>query len=154
MIGGHISEELLQAFTDGDIGTELGVQIALHLDDCPRCHARARTLDPLTAHFASCDDAPVPEDLFQAISATQQQDPKDVVLPAIVLLALGAVLAFVVNGDATITHLVVVLYASLQALFVWFAGANQVSLLAFSLCFFACAVAISHIRQSRTMSTW
>ena len=154
MTGGHISDELLQVFTDGDIGTELGVQIALHLDDCPRCHARARELDPLTAHFASCDDPAVPDELIQTISATQHQPSTDVVVPAILILAVSAALALAVNGNATVTELALLLYAGSHAVAAWFSSTNQVALLVFSLCFFACAVTVSHIRQSRTLSTW
>lgn len=154
MTGGHVSDDLLRVFADGDIGNELGVQIALHLDDCARCHARARELDPLTAHFASCDDPPVPDELFQAISASHQQDPTDIVVPAVTLLALAAVLAFMVNGNATVSELLLLVYAGGHALVAWCSSTNQLAFLFFSLCFFGGAVAVSHIRQTKTLSTW
>ena len=154
MTGGHISDDLLRVFVDGDIGNELGIQIALHLDDCARCHARARELDPLTAHFASCDDPPVPDELFQAISASRQQHPTDVVVPAVGLLALAEVLAFMVNGNPTMSELLMLLYAGSNALVAWFVSTDQIAFLFFSLCFFTGAVAVSHIRQTRSLSTW
>jgi anti-sigma factor RsiW len=151
---GHVSDQLLVVFAEGDISSELGVQIALHLDECSRCHARARELDPLTAHFATVDDAPVPDELFAAISSSQGSGPNDFVVPGIAILALAAVLAFVVNGNVTVTHLILVLFAGSKALVTWFAHTNQLASLFFSLCFFGFAVLVSHIKQSRTLSSW
>jgi len=52
----HPDDPSLQAFLAGSVDESAAVLLALHLDDCPRCAARAAALDPLAAAFV----APVP----------------------------------------------------------------------------------------------
>lgn len=68
-LGPCIDEPTLAAFVDGDLGEHLAVHVALHLDACPGCAARAVGADPLARAFASVDDPPLPDDLVAAALA-------------------------------------------------------------------------------------
>ena len=59
----HLSDEILQRFTDGALGGRAAMEVALHLDDCAPCANRAACLDPLAGAFASVDDPPLPPGL-------------------------------------------------------------------------------------------
>ncbi len=65
----HVPEDLLQSFVEGEVGEELAVHIAEHLDRCPACATRAATLEPLAAALASVPDPVPPPDLAQSILA-------------------------------------------------------------------------------------
>ncbi len=65
----HIDDDLLAAFARSEVGEHLAVHVALHLDTCPQCSARAAALDPLTAVFAGIEDVSVPKDLVASILA-------------------------------------------------------------------------------------
>ena len=63
----HVPEDLLTAFVEGDMGEQLAIHIAEHLDACPACATRAATMEPLAAAFAAMEDPVVPDDLAAAI---------------------------------------------------------------------------------------
>lgn len=64
----HVSDELLHEFVLGDLDEALAVRIALHLDACPACAARAARSEPLATAFAAVDD-PLTPDLTSAVLA-------------------------------------------------------------------------------------
>jgi anti-sigma factor RsiW len=66
----HVPEDLLAAFTDGDVGEQLAVHIAEHLDSCPSCATQAIGMDPLAAAFAAMVDPVAPEDLAAQVMDT------------------------------------------------------------------------------------
>lgn len=65
----HVPEDLLAAFVEGEVGEQLAIHIAEHLDSCPSCLNRAAGLEPLHAAFAAMPDPEVPEDLVAAVLA-------------------------------------------------------------------------------------
>ena len=65
----HVPENLLAAFVDGDVGEQLAIHIAEHLDECPACATRAAGLEPLAAAFAAVTDPLPPDDLADAVLA-------------------------------------------------------------------------------------
>lgn len=56
----HPDDALLHAFLAGEVDEPTAVGLALHLDDCPRCAARAAALDPLSAAFVAPTPPPPP----------------------------------------------------------------------------------------------
>jgi anti-sigma factor RsiW len=66
---GHLTEAQLHGFTAGTLGEHEAVLVALHLDQCPMCAARAVDLDPLAPAFAASADPAVPTDLAACILA-------------------------------------------------------------------------------------
>ncbi len=101
----HPDDALLTAFVLGDVSTELGVQIAHHLDGCPQCAARAAGLDPLTHAFAAVEDPELPEGLLATIlerdareSGRSVHDLRQEPWVAVALLAASA-LVFVALGQ-------------------------------------------------------
>ncbi len=60
---GHIDRRMLERFAMGEVGPDLAVHIALHVDECPSCAGAVRDADPLQAVFAACDDPKMPDDL-------------------------------------------------------------------------------------------
>lgn len=69
----HVPDELLYDFVDGDVGEQLAIHIASHLDACASCAARAHNADPLAIAFASMDDPEVPDDLVAAVLAAAER---------------------------------------------------------------------------------
>ena len=65
----HVPEDLLAAFVEGEMGEQLAIHIAEHIDACPRCATRAAGLEPLAAAFAAVEDPVTPEDLVSAVLA-------------------------------------------------------------------------------------
>ena len=63
----HVPDDILNAFVEGEVGEQLAVHIAEHLDSCPACGTRAATLEPLSLAFAALDDPVVPPDLADSI---------------------------------------------------------------------------------------
>ena len=111
----HVPEDLLQAFVEGDVGEQLSVHIAQHVDDCPSCATRAAGLEPLAAAFAAVEDPVCPEGLTEAV-LTQFAQPERVPFLEIVvgasLLAAAAVLAMGVHSPiAMATDVSVILNA-------------------------------------------
>ena len=65
----HVPNDLLTAFVEGDVGEQLAVHIAEHLDECPGCLNVAAGMEPLNAAFAAMDDPEVPADLVARVLA-------------------------------------------------------------------------------------
>lgn len=65
----HVPDALLARFVDGELETLDAVKVAVHLDGCPACAARAAAAEPLGQAFASIDDPVPPPDLAPAIVA-------------------------------------------------------------------------------------
>lgn len=63
----HVPDDLLLTFVEGDVGEQLAIHIAEHLDTCPACSTRAAVLEPLGPAFAALEDPVPPEDLVQAV---------------------------------------------------------------------------------------
>jgi hypothetical protein len=92
----HVPEDLLQAFVDADVGEQLAVHIAEHIDACPACATRAAGLEPLAAAFAAVRD-PVPPPTLVASILARLDEPDRVPIPEIgigvsLLLAAAALL--------------------------------------------------------------
>lgn len=92
----HVPEDLLQAFVDGDVGEQVAVHVAEHLDECPACSTRATGFEPLAAAFAAVDDPVPPDGLgLNALARARQPDrlPMAEVAVGAGLLAAAALLA-------------------------------------------------------------
>jgi anti-sigma factor RsiW len=92
----HVPEDLLQAFVDAEVGEQVAVHIAEHIDACPACATRAAGLEPLAAAFAAIRDPVPPQPLVASILA-RLDEPDRVPIPEIgigvsLLLAAAALL--------------------------------------------------------------
>jgi anti-sigma factor RsiW len=103
----HVPDDLLHAFIDGDMGEQLAIHIADHLDSCPSCATQAAHLEPLATVFASVDDPEIP-DLVGAVFAELDESERIPVteltiggaligLATMVAMALGDPMAAVVQ---------------------------------------------------------
>jgi anti-sigma factor RsiW len=82
----HVTDDLLRSFVDADVGEEMAVHIADHLDECPACATRAASLEPLATAFAAMEDPEPPPDLAASVLAAVQEPER---LP-IMEIGLGA----------------------------------------------------------------
>lgn len=92
----HVPDDLLHAFTEGDLGEEVAVAVALHLDACPACTNRAVALEPLVSAFAAVHDPPVPDGIPEQVLhtlATPEPSPLPELLLGGGLLAAAALLS-------------------------------------------------------------
>jgi anti-sigma factor RsiW len=92
---GHVPDELLASFVDGDMDESVAVHVAEHLDACPACATRAATMEPLAAAFAAVPDPIAPKGLADAALARLEQPertPSVEVMVGSVLLAAAAFL--------------------------------------------------------------
>ncbi len=99
----HVPEDLLRAFAEADLDSQVAVHIATHLDQCPQCATRAVSLDPLAQAFAAMPDPVVPTDLVAAIVEEASSPEPGLGWEIVVgssLLAAAALLA-VFLGDPT-----------------------------------------------------
>ena len=99
----HVPDDLLAAFTDGEVGEQLAVHIAEHLDNCPACATRATGLDPLAAAFAAMIDPSPPPDLSASILkalAAPESIPRTEIALGFIFLAAAAIVA-VAMGSPT-----------------------------------------------------
>ena len=97
----HVPTDLLVAFVDGELGEQLAVHIAEHIDECPQCANEAAMMEPLAAAFAAVEDPEVPADLVAEVlvaADAPNRGPVTEVVVASTLLAAAAGL-FVVVGD-------------------------------------------------------
>ena len=81
----HVPEDLLSAFVEGEVGEQLSVHIAGHLDECPACATQAAGMEPLASAFAAMDD-PVPPDELVALILEEFDKPEPI---PVVEIALG-----------------------------------------------------------------
>ena len=96
----HVPDDLLHAFTDGELEEDVAVAVALHLDACPACTNRAVSLEPLVSAFAAVHDPPVPEGITEQVLhtlATPEPSPLPELLLGGGLLAAAALLSL--SGD-------------------------------------------------------
>lgn len=101
MSGEHVPDDLLGAFVDGEMGEQLAIHIADHLDHCPMCSTRAACLEPLAPAFARMVDPVVPEGLTAAVLVAAQhetQTPQTELVVGVAMLAAATAL-LLVAGD-------------------------------------------------------
>lgn len=92
----HVPDDLLQSFVEGDVGEQLAVHIAEHLDACPACATRAAGLEPLAAAFAAIADPVAPPDLARRVlEAVERPEraPLGEIAVGLALLAASGLLA-------------------------------------------------------------
>jgi len=90
----HVPEDLLTAFVEGEMGEQLAIHIAEHLDDCPSCATRATGMEPLASAFAAMIDPVPPDDLAAAILVEfDKPEPVPVIEIALGFALLGAAAA-------------------------------------------------------------
>ncbi len=96
----HVPDALMERFVEGDVDELLAVEIARHLDACPRCANRANNLEPLSTLFACVDDPVVPLGLVSDVLAAFKRPSRPGPEPAIAagLLAV-ALVALVIGGS-------------------------------------------------------
>lgn len=96
----HVPDALMERFIEGDVEELLAVEIARHLDACPRCANRANNLEPLSTLFACVDDPVVPiglvSDVLAAFDAPARPGPEPAIAAGLLALAL---VALVVGGS-------------------------------------------------------
>ncbi|HHO50965.1 MAG TPA: hypothetical protein ENK18_08860 [Deltaproteobacteria bacterium] len=115
----HVPADLLQAFVEGEVGEQLSVHIAQHVDDCPSCATRAAGLEPLASVFAAVKDPIPPPDLTQVVLSQLERPERVPTLEISVgaaLLACASILALGIEGPtalATDLSVVVSAFASL-----------------------------------------
>ena len=95
----HIPPALLDKFVEGSLEEPVAVAVALHIDQCSRCHAAAAAAEPLRQDLATIDDPEVPADLLEVLHE-RAQNPRPALAPpkarsntALFILAAGLVLA-------------------------------------------------------------
>jgi anti-sigma factor RsiW len=66
-VNDHLSDDLLQRFAEGLLDERQATAAAVHIDECPRCAARALALEPLGPVFAACPDTQLPKGFEQAV---------------------------------------------------------------------------------------
>ncbi|MBX2801209.1 MAG: hypothetical protein KTR31_26255 [Myxococcales bacterium] len=76
----HVPEDLLQSFVEGDVGEQLAIHIAEHIDECPSCATRATGMEPLAAAFAAMEDPVAPRELAHTVLAELRQPERVPVL--------------------------------------------------------------------------
>lgn len=96
----HVPDPLIDRFVEGDLDEALAVQIAEHLDACPRCANRAISREPLSAFFASVDDPPVPSGLVADVLASLERPARAGPEPAIAAGLLGGALLMLLIGGS------------------------------------------------------
>lgn len=101
----HVPADLLQAFVEGEVGEQLSVHIAQHIDDCPSCATRAAGLEPLAAVFAAVEDPIPPPDLTEVVLGQLDQPERAPMLEISVgagLLACASCLALGIEGPVAL----------------------------------------------------
>ncbi|MCB9685692.1 MAG: zf-HC2 domain-containing protein [Alphaproteobacteria bacterium] len=129
----HVPEDLLQAFVDGDVGEQLAIHIAEHVDACPSCATRAAGLEPLAAAFAAVTDpVPPPELVARVLAAAPVEEPErlptqEIAIGALLLagatllligldgpLAMAADLGVALNAAIALTRSLTIAVSSFQ----------------------------------------
>ncbi|MBL8615883.1 MAG: zf-HC2 domain-containing protein [Deltaproteobacteria bacterium] len=88
----HLSEAQVRALVEGALSDAEAEVLALHLDECPRCAARAAAADPLRPALLAAPDAAPPADLLAALisqSAALCANPEAVEVAAAPLVGPG-----------------------------------------------------------------
>lgn len=71
---GHVPEELLSDFVQGEVTEQVAIHVAEHLDACSHCATRAAVLEPLASAFAAIDDPILPVGLVDRIVVAANGD--------------------------------------------------------------------------------
>jgi hypothetical protein len=92
----HPTAETLRLFVDGTLVESEVVEVALHLDACPRCAQAAARQDPLDLAFAALDEPAHPPELAQAAlaqaSTPVKAGPEMIIATLLLLAGLGVLL--------------------------------------------------------------
>jgi len=98
----HPSDEIIERFARGELLGRVVLDVALHVDDCVACAARATAADPMSPAFASIDDPVLPRGLIDTILEVDRRSHRPAPEPAIAagLLAMAA-LVLVLAGNPT-----------------------------------------------------
>jgi anti-sigma factor RsiW len=135
-MSGHVPDDLLASFVDGDVDDQVATHIAEHLDECPACATRAATMEPLASAFAAIDDPEPPTGLIEAVLAEVEHPARgpstEFVIGAILLTAAGVLAILGSDPVATLVQAGVLADALLTAE-VAVTGAPTPSLIAISL---------------------
>jgi anti-sigma factor RsiW len=65
----HLTDVEVDTFVLGEVTTAEAVRMAVHLDGCPACSARAAQAEPLSMAIAAVPDPHIPVDLAAAVLA-------------------------------------------------------------------------------------
>ncbi|NOY25159.1 MAG: hypothetical protein GXP62_04720 [Oligoflexia bacterium] len=98
----HVPDALLASFVRGTLPDDEASSVALHIDDCGACQARATSADPLSQAFASVDEPALPTELITGVLArVETGGPRlGAAVPAAgVGLAAAAALVLLLVGD-------------------------------------------------------
>jgi hypothetical protein len=71
----HVEDTVLREFLAGAVSEDVAVEVALHIDACPTCTARADALDPFLAALSSLPDPVPPPDLVEAVLVKAEVAP-------------------------------------------------------------------------------
>lgn len=113
---GHVPDELLTSFVHGDVGEQIAIHVAKHVDDCPACATRAAALEPLAAAFAAVDDPVAPDDLADVILARYEEPQRGPAAEVVVGLGMLAAAAALIAGTSEPVVLATDFGVALQAL--------------------------------------
>jgi anti-sigma factor RsiW len=75
-VNNHPTEATLALFAACELGENLAIHVAEHLDHCPACSARVTAMDPLQNAFAASIDPPLPPGLTAAILREATSTPR------------------------------------------------------------------------------
>ena len=101
----HIEDTVLREFLAGTVSEEAAVELALHLDACPTCMARADVLDPFLASLSALPEPVPPADLLDRVLARADVAPAHEIAPVRASwfeIGLGAALLCVAAGMAAL----------------------------------------------------
>jgi anti-sigma factor RsiW len=116
----HVPQDLLASFVDGDVGEQLAVHIAEHLDGCPSCATRAVSMEPLAAAFAAVDD-PEPADwlvtaVLEELALPARRPTQELAIGTALLGSAALLVAGTGDPVGTAVNLGVIIRAALGAL--------------------------------------
>lgn len=99
----HIGDDLMRRFIQGSLDEQVSVAVARHIDDCPRCAARAAVDEPLAMAFAAVEDPRTPpglaDDILTALDEQRLPAAATVEMAAAAVLLTAAALVLALGGD-------------------------------------------------------
>ena len=97
----HLAGDRIAEFLRGELSSSDAEQVAIHMDECSMCSARARGIDPLQPSFASCEEPEVPDrlvaDVLRDLPSQQSRRPMRL-LAACMAVAVGAIAVSVMGS--------------------------------------------------------
>lgn len=99
----HVPSDQISSFVAGEVGEQVAIHIAEHLDECSECATRAAGMEPLAMVFASVDDPIAPHDLADAAMAVYlepEPTPTAEIAVGAALLAAAAALVLVTGNPS------------------------------------------------------